>query len=1377
MAIVTQTFDVAGLTSFTLPSGVTEFDYEVHGGGGGGSGNDAGSPGGSGGNGSLVVGKAIGITGGTTLQIFVGSGGFGGTTGASGAGGTGGTNGGSVSGGGSGGNAGASGSSGGGGGGGAASYITIDPGSPAGGTINYNEIFATGTSITIPAGISTVNYTIKGAQGGHGGASLGIFDGVGATTIAPKGQGGQIISGTLSNVAGKALSIIIGTRGQNGSQGAGSTPGGAGGGGVKLGGVGATGAASGETWQTSAGGGGGGGDTAIRVASDGNAIAVLAGGGGGSGGQQFNSPLDPAIIYAADTRLSSSLNNTNGDNSNVPSATAGNSGGGGGGAGSPGGALGIVGAGYSYTAGNHGAGNTGQGGGGYYNPSYTTDASLGDTNGHRSESDQAINGRISISYTNVISGDAIVIAGGGGGAGGAGNDGSGPSPSQRGFDGGVATTTTQNLTSGSNAPNHGSDGGGGGGGGGGSPGGSPGFTPSSDNDAGGGGGGTSFHNLGYHGAAPSFSQSSYSTGGGQSTNGNRGKIVISYNNEDAAPDSPGNFSDKTNALLNTAYFTTEEKTVSGINVSVPASAVNAVIVKNGSSMIGDTTFVNGDTFKLLVTSSSAYNAEEIGTLYYGEIGSQVTASFKVTTISVPPNIPDPFSFTDVSNQPLLTYVDSNEVTITGLNAGPGALASVSAITAGNITDAAVVINGVEQGASGAISNNDTLKIRVLTSGIPNLTTVASVTVGTGSPVIWNVGTLLTVDTGVDPFNFTDISGGVASTQYASNVETITGINSPAVVAVTTNFQVNVNGTGWVTPTSTTTISNNQTLQVRGTSGPSDGDVVTALVQIGGGAAGVVTDEWRIATGTAADSTPNAFNFVDRNNQQGFVTVYSNTVVPGGFDSTTSFSASVTSAGNTSSQEVSFDTGNTWNPLPYAITDYVPGTPVQLRLVTGSYASTGATLSVTIGSVTDTWTVTVLSAPPAAGGEGTWMSKRKKEDGYALGTVITIFRQADGNWGNLTGSNTSRYPGFIECDGISLQASQYPDLFDVIGNTYGGGGFRSAAVTSRVYSGSFNIPDFRNRRVFGTGTVDGNSPASPSVVTRFNADDSGTGDSTEVGSEGGNWYIAKVDAAGTPPLEQIQGTGNEGTAGIFYALGTVNTTGYEEISSRVSFNIAGNMNADVGPLIETLVPIPGHTHSAGSARSLNVPIGLMAWGIRAMRWVYEDKFERVSNDNWANNIPQGPSDVNPGTSYSATYTNFWPSPRDNSLQLDNNKNAGNYQYMGALDVFTGAANSNLFTPAGGMLQHNHTLSTTEYGDTNNAFTYGNNNGVGTSFGGAPTNNTVEVAFSSSEIGIRANFGTFQLASSKALIPEVSIRPNKIIPLIQPFFRAKYLIKAF
>ena len=1369
MALVTQTFNTPGLNTFTLPSGVTEFDYEVHAGGGGGSGSDAGSPGASGGSGAVVTGTAISIASGATLQLFVGGGGGGGQSGASSAaGGIGGNNGGTVSGGGGGGNAGSSGSSGGGGGGGAASYIALDPGTPAGGTINFNQTYATGTSIAIPLGISTVNYTVKGAQGGKGGNSIDIY-GVGPD-VAPKGQGGQIISGSLFNVAGKTLSIIVGTRGNNGSTGLGSVPGGTGGGGVVLGGVGAASAYLAETWRSSAGGGGGGGDSAIRVDSDGNTIAVMAGGGGGSGGSGYSLGDPSTTIYPAGTSLGTTYSPSNGQNAGSVLSSAANSGGGGGGAGSPGGNGGA-----SYNAGNHIAGGVGGSGGGYYNSSYTTNASLGDTNGNRSESDTAANGSITISYTNVGIGDAIVVAGAGGGAGGAGNDGSGPSGGQFGGAGGTTLSTSQNLTQGAGAANHGGDGGGGGGGGGGNPGGGAGSTPGSDSDAGGGSGGGSYYNTGYHSVAPSVGASSIGTGGGQSTSGNSGSITITYNDEDGRPDSPGNFSNKVNALPNISYFTTEEKTVTGINVSVPATPTNAVIVKNDSSMIGSTFFNNGDRFKLRVTSSSAYDAEEVGSVSYGELGYQVTSSFKVITQSVPPNVPDPFTFNDVTNQPLAVYVDSNEVTISGLNRD--GLATVTAITGGSVTDAAVVINGVEQGTSGTISNGDTLKLRVLTSAIPNLTTNATVIVGTSAPVPWNVGTLLTTDTGPDAYNFIDINGATANTQYSSNVVTITGINSPSVVAVSTNFEVNINGTGWITPTSTSTISNNQTLQIRGTSGPSDGDVVTATVQVGSGSSGSVTDDWRIATGTAADTTPNAFNFVDRNNQQGFVTVYSNTVIPGGFDTLTSFSASVSSAGNTTSHEVSFDTGNTWNPLPYTVTDFAPGTPVQLRLVTGSYASTGATLSVTIGGVSDTWTVSILSAPPASGGDGTWMSRRKKEDGYALGTVITVFRQADGNWGNLTGSNSSRYPGFIECDGTSKNASDYPDLFDVIGNTYGGNGFRSAAVTGRTYTGQFNLPDFRNRRVFGTGNVDGNTPSAPSVVTRFGADGTGTGDVNEVGSEGGNWYIAKVDAAGTPPLEQIQGTGNEGTAGVFYALGTVNTTGYEGIKARINYNVAGNMNADVGPLVETLVPIPGHTHSAGSARSLNVSMGLMAWGIRAMRWTHDNKFWRRSSNDWSNVIPQGPDSHNPGDSYSKTFSNFWPSPRDNSLQLDNTANSGNYQYMGALDVYSAAATANLFTPQGGMLQHNHTLSTTAYGDPKNVFTYGNNNGVGTSFGGAPTNNTTEVAFSSSETGIRANVGSFQLSSSKALIPDVAIKPNIPISLMQPFFRAKYLIKAF
>ena len=245
----TQTYTTPGQYTLTLPATVGEFDFDVRGAGGGGSGSDAGSPGASGGAGARFTGSGQ-VTPGTTLVINVGGGGGGG---ASSQGGAPGGPGGSVSStggnGGSGGNAGTSGSSGGGGGGGACSFIALEAGAPAGGAITYNQTFTAGTTIVIPAAIATVNYTVKGAQGGKGGDSL-QYDPRVTSVNAPKGQGGQIISGSLFNVGGKTVSLIVGTRGQNGvGNQVGSAAGGTGGGGVVLGGVGAASATQIETWR------------------------------------------------------------------------------------------------------------------------------------------------------------------------------------------------------------------------------------------------------------------------------------------------------------------------------------------------------------------------------------------------------------------------------------------------------------------------------------------------------------------------------------------------------------------------------------------------------------------------------------------------------------------------------------------------------------------------------------------------------------------------------------------------------------------------------------------------------------------------------------------------------------------------------------------------------------------------------------------------------------------------------------------------------------------------------------------------------------------------------------------------------------------------
>ena len=1371
----TQTYNTTGTYTLTLPATVGEFEFDVRGAGGGGSGSDAGSPGASGGAGARFTGTAT-VNPGSTIVINVGSGGGGG---ASSAGGASGGSGGSVAStggnGGNGGRAGTSGSSGGGGGGGACSYIALQAGAPAGGAITYNQTFTSGTTIVIPSGISTVNYTVKGAQGGKGGDSTDVSPGgTAGGDIAPKGQGGQIISGSLFNVGGKTVSLIVGTRGQNGvGNQVGSAAGGTGGGGVVLGGVGAASSTEIETWRTSAGGGGGGGDSAIRVDTDGNIIAVMAGGGGGSGGSGYSLGDPSSTIYTADTRLTTTYSPSNGVNANSVLASSSNSGGGGGGAGSPGGNGGL-----GYNSGNHIAGGVGQGGGGYYNTSYTTDAALGDTNGNRNESTTAENGSININYTNVGSGDLLVCAGGGAGAGGAGNDGSGPSGFQFGGDGASSFSGSSNITSGGNASNNGGDGGAGGGGGGGTQGGGAGFTPGSDSDAGGGTGGGSYRNTTYI-TSIAYQSGGRSAGGGQSAAGSTGYISITYTDNDGNPNPVSNFPTVTNADVNTSYTTTGTVAVAGINITVPASSVNASIIKNGTNVGTSTTVVNGDNLGLTMTSAPNFSTTRTGTVTFGQAGQTVSAAWNVITKDPPNNIPNAFDFTDVTEQPLGTPITSNSVTISGLT--EQADVSCSAITSGAASTVTLVINGTDTGSTtGTINNGDTLQLRVTTAATVNTESVASVTVGGGAAVDWSVTTILQEDTAPNTFNFIDVVDAPGGTMVESNVQTLTGFNTAALIAMSPNtngIQVRINNGSWVTPGPTTTILPNQTLQLRGPAPSAANDTINTTVLVGTVATGQVTDTWRITTGAANDTTPDQFTFNDRTNQDQNTVVYSNQVFLTGM--TASAAISVTASGTGSAKAISLDSGTTWQAVPYTGTINPATQNMRLRLTTGAYGSGAANIAVTVGGVSDTWGVGTLSTAPVGQNKSTWYNSTPgtKQDGLAIGTIIPIFRDSQGNWGQLDGELDSRYPGFRECDGTSLSAEDYPDLFEVIGNRYGGSASKSISGQTTTYSGSFQLPNIRNRRLFGTGNIDGNQGGSPLAPTRKGPGGVGTGSANTVGSVGGDWFIDTVDAGGNLPLEQVEGTGNTGTSGQFYALGNIETTGYEGVKSNViTFNVAGNINATCGPLIETIVETPGHIHQVLSGTVLNTTSGLMAWGSRGTI----TNGTRLNTNDTSNLLPGGPTAPNSGLGgprFDATvsYTNYWASPKDGSLQLNNS--SGNQ--VGAIDVLATTASTRIYSPEGGLKTHNHYLSTTEYGDSANAFGWGNVNGPGTKtsgLGGA-NDGTVEVAFTHTELGARVNRGKFELSSAKALIPDVVLRPNVTIPLVQPFFRVKYLIKAY
>ena len=76
----------------------------------------------------------------------------------------------------------------------------------------------------------------------------------------------------------------------------------------------------------------------------------------------------------------------------------------------------------------------------------------------------------------------------------------------------------------------------------------------------------------------------------------------------------------------------------------------------------------------------------------------------------------------------------------------------------------------------------------------------------------------------------------------------------------------------------------------------------------------------------------------------------------------------------------------------------------------------------------------------------------------------------------------------------------PDLFDAIGTTYGGTATKTLSGNTYSYSGNCVLPNYHNRKLFGIGNVDGNSPSSPTIVTYKGPDvtQGASGDSTTVG---------------------------------------------------------------------------------------------------------------------------------------------------------------------------------------------------------------------------------------------------------------------------------------
>lgn len=172
-------------------------------------------------------------------------------------------------------------------------------------------------------------------------------------------------------------------------------------------------------------------------------------------------------------------------------------------------------------------------------------------------------------------------------------------------------------------------------------------------------------------------------------------------------------------------------TVNGITDPISISITNGSYRINGGSWVNTSgTVVNGDTVQLRL-NAPANAGQNVSTTV--TIGSK-SASWTVDT-TAPDIAPNPFNFTpDVWGSALSTYVNSNTITVSGINVG-----SPISITAGSAYTQYRINGGSWTSANGTVFNGDTVQLRMQSASAYETTRSATLSIG-GVTDAWNVTT-------------------------------------------------------------------------------------------------------------------------------------------------------------------------------------------------------------------------------------------------------------------------------------------------------------------------------------------------------------------------------------------------------------------------------------------------------------------------------------------------------------------------------------------------------------------------------------------------------------------------------------------------------------
>lgn len=189
------------------------------------------------------------------------------------------------------------------------------------------------------------------------------------------------------------------------------------------------------------------------------------------------------------------------------------------------------------------------------------------------------------------------------------------------------------------------------------------------------------------------------------------------------------------------------------------------------------------------------------------------------------------------------------------------------------------------------------------------------------------------------------------------------------------------------------------------------------------------------------------------------------------------------------------------------------------------------------------------------------SQQQEKTGAAIGTIVSVPKPTtwtDNSNPLLEGDNwdlLNRFPGWLECNGQTLLVSEYTGLYEIIGNTYGG--------TPGV---DFQLPDYRSKKLMGTGNINGNKGGSPSLTPNAGP---GTlqADINQPGSEGGTYTIETVRQL--PPGSEIT-PGAPGVPDVFFDVGDDILGQPIQFIEGVAYEAFGSGTGEIGGFLEPII---------------------------------------------------------------------------------------------------------------------------------------------------------------------------------------------------------------